>query len=308
MTTRAPKVTVGLPVYNGEKYVADALDSALSQTFEDFEVLVSDNASTDRTAEICQDYAARDRRVIYTRTDRNVGAAPNFNRVFELARGKYFRWAAHDDGAHPDFLRKCVEVLDGKPDVVLAHSKVRIFDEQWNTLEDYDYRPRTGSPRVTRRFHDLLFVKNNCYEVFGLIRSNVLSQTGWMGNFPVGDRVLLSELAFRGPFYEVPERLFYSRDHRGRSVRSLPTQQERAAWFDAQYEGRITFPEWRTFVEYCRALERSPLEGRDRMMCWLYMLQWLRRYRKRMRRDLVVAAETWVRRALAGYRWAGQQG
>ncbi len=92
-----PTVNIGMPVYNAENYLQGALDSLLAQDYGDFDLLISDNASTDRTQEICLDYTARDRRVRYQRNGRNIGAADNFNRVLEPACGKYFMWAAHDD-------------------------------------------------------------------------------------------------------------------------------------------------------------------------------------------------------------------
>lgn len=207
--------------------------------------------------------------------------------------------AEKDDRTAPEFLEKCVHVLDTDSSVVLVHTKVRVFDGDWNAIEDYVYGPRTYDTRPAKRFYDLLFVPNRCYEVFGLIRVDALRDTGLMGNYPVGDRVLLSELAFRGRFCEVPEYLFHSCDHQQRSVRHFVTQQERAAWFDTRpYNGRITFPEWRTFAEYCKAICRSPLQGQDRLYSNLYMLKWLRHYRKRMRHDLVVAPKQLLYRYL----------
>src|ERR1700761_38911 len=104
-----PLLSIGLFVYNGERYIREAIDSFLSQTFTDFELIISDNASTDATEQICLDYAAKDSRVRYSRNPRNMGAGWNVRRVAELATGKYFRWAACDDRCEPDLLRTCVE-------------------------------------------------------------------------------------------------------------------------------------------------------------------------------------------------------
>jgi glycosyltransferase involved in cell wall biosynthesis len=109
------RLSIGLPVFNGEQLIEQALDSLLAQTFQDFQLIISDNASTDRTPEICKDYQARDSRVHYTCMDKNYGAARNFNRVFELASGQYFKWAAHDDIIEPTFLQQCIDVLDQNP-------------------------------------------------------------------------------------------------------------------------------------------------------------------------------------------------
>ena len=117
-----PRVTIGMPVYNGAALVGAALESILAQTLTDFELIISDNASTDATAEVCRSYAAKDRRIRYYRNEKNLGAAPNFNRVVELATNgvPYFKWAAHDDVIAPTFLEKCARVLDAAPQSVVA--------------------------------------------------------------------------------------------------------------------------------------------------------------------------------------------
>src|SRR5215212_2547350 len=106
-----PQVSLGVPVYNGEKYLAEALESLLQQDYADFEIIISDNASTDGTEEICRNFAGRDKRIRYYRNETNIGASPNYNRTFELARGRYFKWCAHDDVCLPAFVRRAAEVL-----------------------------------------------------------------------------------------------------------------------------------------------------------------------------------------------------
>ena len=111
-TYASPRVSIGMPVYNGADHVAKAIQAILSQTFEDFELVISDNASSDGTDQICRRYAALDPRIRYCRNDHNLGAAANYNRVFELARAEYFKWAAHDDLYAPEYLERCVAELD----------------------------------------------------------------------------------------------------------------------------------------------------------------------------------------------------
>ena len=94
-----PKVSIGLPVFNGERYIRCAIDSILKQTFDDFELIISDNASEDRTAAICKGYEERDKRIHCHRFETNEGAARNYTAVFEMARGEYFKWAAYDASA-----------------------------------------------------------------------------------------------------------------------------------------------------------------------------------------------------------------
>ena len=126
MTQPTPRVSIGLPVYNGERFLARAIDSLLAQDFVDFELVISDNASTDGTGEISRDYAARDPRIRYHRNERNIGAVGNFNRTLDLASGEYFKWAAHDDWCAPQFLGRCVEVLDDDPSTVLCFTAMGV--------------------------------------------------------------------------------------------------------------------------------------------------------------------------------------
>jgi glycosyltransferase involved in cell wall biosynthesis len=124
MGNRNPAVSIGLPVYNGERYLALAIRSVLEQTFEDFELIISDNASTDGTQEMAREFARADRRVRYQRMSRNLGPARNFNRLTLLARGRYFQWISHDDLWAPSLLAELVSPLDIDESVILSHSRV----------------------------------------------------------------------------------------------------------------------------------------------------------------------------------------
>src|ERR1700741_336609 len=139
----APLVSVGLFVYNGERFLEQSLRSILNQTFTDFELIISDNASTDRTAEIVEAFAKRDDRIRYYRNKKNMGAGWNARRVYELATRKYFKWAAVDDLIEPDFLRQCVEVLESDPGCALAHTKTKEVDEHKNFIQNYVTPMRT---------------------------------------------------------------------------------------------------------------------------------------------------------------------
>jgi glycosyltransferase involved in cell wall biosynthesis len=284
-----PRVSIGLPVFNGEHHLAQALDAILAQTHSDFELIISDNASTDRTPEICQTYAAGDPRIRYYRNAKNLGAAPNFNRAFELASGEYFKWAAHDDVIAPDFLLKCVEVLEQDPSVVLCHSKVKFIGVHGEVLKDYDITlNNVGSPRPQDRFGDLILVDHWCLDVFGLIRASALRKTPIIGSYVASDRVLLAELGLLGRFYQIPEHLFLSREHTLRSIRTMSELYMRAAWFDSRKERQIVLPQWRIFAEYVKAIQRVPLNRHERTCCYKHICSWLRLYWKSMIKDLVV--------------------
>src|SRR3954463_12928543 len=120
MTSQIPLVSIGLPVYNGEHFIAAALDSLLAQDYAPIELIISDNASTDRTPEICREYAANDPRVRYYRISTNVGVIKNFNRVFERSTGDYFMWAGDHDLRAPTYVSRCMEIMTADPSVVLC--------------------------------------------------------------------------------------------------------------------------------------------------------------------------------------------
>src|SRR6476620_6905800 len=124
-----PRLAIGIPVFNGQEFLPELLDTLLAQTFRDFEILICDNASNDRTGDICREYAHRDTRVRYFCNERNLGALANFNRVFELSTAPLFKWAAHDDLYRPEYLETCVRLLDEHPDTVLAHTGTAFIDE-----------------------------------------------------------------------------------------------------------------------------------------------------------------------------------
>lgn len=277
MINDKPRVSIGMPVYNGERYLKEALNAILAQTYSEFELIISDNASSDNTPKICQSYAAKDRRIRYHRNARNIGASRNFNSVFELSSGDYFRWAAHDDLIAPDYLLKCVKVLEQDPSVVLCHSKIKVIDESGKILSQPDIREGKGaSLRPQDRFYDIITDDRSCLEVFGLIRANVLKMTPLIGSFIASDRPLLAELGLRGRFYIIPECLFFSRDHPERSIRIMPAHHLRAAWFDPANTGKKIFPHWRTFFEYFKCVWRVSLTRYERVCCCLFVLLWLR--------------------------------
>ena len=123
MSREKPRLSIGMPVFNGEKYLKQALASILAQTHQDFQLIISDNAFTDRTQQICLDYVAKDSRIHYYRNKKNLGGPKNYNCVFELSSGEYFKWAAYDDVLAPEFLKKCVDVLDKDTSIVVLFVK-----------------------------------------------------------------------------------------------------------------------------------------------------------------------------------------
>ena len=164
-----PKVSIGIPVFNGENFIVDAIESVLKQTYSNLEIVISDNASTDKTQEICEKYKNADSRIHYYRNDTNLGAGKNFNIAFELSTGKYFIWLAHDDYLHKDFLSSCVSVLEKNPDFVLCSTGSVIINKDGEEIDIFNILLRTNSPKPHLRFRDILMEWHNCFDIFGLI-------------------------------------------------------------------------------------------------------------------------------------------
>lgn len=266
-----PLVSIGLPVRNGEKYLAQALDSLLSQTYQNIEIIISDNASTDATGALCAQYARKDARIRYYRNQTNIGAARNYNLTVQYARGKYFKWAAHDDICRPTFIAECVRVLEAEPNVCLAYPKTiiigpsnEVIDE---TFEDH-FMIRDALPH--HRFRRFTYTPLDCHAVFGVMRLDVLRRTACIGPYESSDRVLLGELALLGEIAEVPERLFLRRFHPDLSTFSCRSKEEIARWFDPNARGKFT--RLQRFVEYIRSIWRVPLTPYQRMYCVFYLL------------------------------------
>ena len=276
----APRVTLGVPVYNGARFLAESLDSLLAQTYEDFELIISDNGSTDGTEAICRGFAERDTRVRYHRSEANRGASWNFNNVFHLSSGRYFKWATHDDVLAKTYLERCVAVLDQAPaEVVLCYPKTKIIDENGAVVRAYedglDLRQRAPHARLRHLVKNIIMSN----PAFGLIRSDALRQTRLLEPFVSSDYVLLAELAMLGQFWEVPDHLFFRREHAGMSRYANVTPSEVAEWFEPG-SGRGNVTEFsRLFVEHLRSIERSPLARSDKLQAYLtFVPVWMRRH------------------------------
>ncbi|MDF5706847.1 MAG: glycosyltransferase family 2 protein [Nostoc sp. S4] len=312
MSNNQPRLSIGLPVYNGEKFLRLAIDSLLAQTFEDFELIISDNASTDKTEEICRAYAKQDQRIRYYRNDYNIGCARNFNRVFELSSGEYFKWAAYDDLHAPDFISKCVEVLDKDPTIILCHTQVYFIDEQGKFLQNYDIKLKADSLKPQARFDELL-AKHLCYQCYGVIRTSALKKIPPMGGYGNADGILLLRLGLLGRFYEIPEYLFFARSHpqqsmsmffpnylsltnnnQASSLSVLPDFYAYTVWFDSAKKGKILLPHWRILWEYILSIWYNPLSLYERLCCHRSLYQKLKGREYLLVKDLLKVLQMFV--------------
>jgi hypothetical protein len=169
-----------------------------------------------------------------------------------------------------------VEVLEADRGVVLCHSQIIVIDENGKLIMHFDYPQGHASSTIpSRRLGDVLRHDRWDFEVFGLIRTDALRRTRLLGHYIASDRVLRVELALLGPYYIIPQRLFYNRDHPNRSVRLYPAHHLRAAWFDPRLSRRKVFPHWRLLKEYARAISRAPLSRWGRFWCYGQLVRWL---------------------------------
>lgn len=266
-------VSIGLPVFRGERFVAAAIESVLAQTYADLELIISDNASDDGTATICERYAARDKRIIFQRSNTNIGVSANHNLVFKMASGEYFRWLSHDDRIAPDGLRRCVEALEANPAAGLCYTATRVIDGEGREIV---VRPivldGAGSGRASDRFAAVLFGDRFMQSVYGVFRSRVVDQTGLLGGFHNADRVLVAEIALLAPILYIGEPLFENRHH-GARYTSLSRPRDRAAWQQATGV-RALCPMWFSYACHIRNIFRHVPGGAERLRCCRHLVRW----------------------------------
>ena len=292
MRSGAPLISIGLPVFNGQDYLPTALNCLLSQDFDDFELIISDNASTDATEAICQQAAAADPRIRYYRNDRNIGASANYKRVYNLSRGVFFKWASHDDECHPSLLRRCLETFECASDkTVLVFPRAVIIDEVGQVVEVSPDGVDGSRPRPADRLASLMAHGKYGHPLWGLIRSDALRRTRLMGHVEA-DHVLLAELALLGEMIEIPEFLHRQRRHAQSAIRLHRTPAELLAWHDPTRSRALNLPQWMSVrLEYFRGIRHVQPSWRDRQLsyavvlavpCWTWFLRWTGPIRHRL--------------------------
>jgi len=271
----SPKVSLGFPVYNGEKYLRFALDSLVQQNYPDFELVISDNASTDGTNAICLEYASRDSRIRYSRNKENTGLAANHNRVLELSRGEYFKWVAHDDEYSRDMLTRFVHVFSqAPPSVSVVYSQCEIIDEDGKVIGVSSDAVETKHSLPCRRVAQLLLNASIYNFTYGLVRTSTLRKTRLYGTYPLADRVLFAELAMLGEIWEVREPLLRLRFHSGRTFQAHTTPEAVRKLFDPAGRKKNSFLslEARAHLELVRSSYQTPPRLRDKASCLITAL------------------------------------
>lgn len=287
-------MSIGVPVFNGERYLEEALSALVRQTFFDLEIIVCDNASTDNTSGIARQFAAEDERIRYVRHPKNLGGARNFDCALQLARGTYFRWAAADDLSARTHVARCLEVLEAEPGVVLAYPRTQFIDAYGGILLEYEDRLHLSQERPSDRFDALLRHVRRCNAIFGLMRTNDLRACRPLGSYQGSDIVLLGELALRGRFHEVQEVLFSRRFHRGAA--SAMDAESRNRHFDPSYDGAPSLREWKLLAGNLRNAGRVPISAGERIRTAGIVMRRGVWERNRLAAELAGAARYYVRR------------
>jgi len=259
-TTGTPRLSIGLPVFNGERFLAEAIRSVIEGSYGDWELIISDNASSDGTAAIARSFAEADGRIHYRRNATNIGPLPNFNRVFRAARGEYFKWLAYDDLCGPELLTRCIEVLDRDPSIILCSARYVEIDEDGRPIGEQPYRLDLTSTRPHDRLGQLMCTPRGHPILFGVIRAAVLGRTRLLAPYHGSDRALLAELTLNGRLWEIPEVLWSSRDHPDRSPYVRTTA---AGW----RPGRSTAvpPHLASVAHLARILATAPVSPPERI-------------------------------------------
>lgn len=260
----SPIISIGLPVYNGERFLRDALESILGQSFSNLELIISDNASTDATANICNEFVMRDSRIRYVRQDVNVGAMRNWNFVAKEARGKYFKWCSASDYLAPDMLARCFAAMEAEPDIVLCYGQTCLVDQETGELTEYAGNIEVMEDRPHKRFSKLCqcLKLNNAYG--GLIRTDALHRTKLNRLYSGGDIILMAELVLMGRFMLLPQTLLYRRMGRETSSNELSAS-DLAIFLDPQKTHNLGLLHLSTHLGYLGAVLRAPISPLEKL-------------------------------------------
>jgi glycosyltransferase involved in cell wall biosynthesis len=268
------KVVIGMPVYNGAAFVRESIESILAQSLTDLRLVIGDNASTDGTSDICREYAASDERVAHTRHAENLGAHPNYNYVYQPDGAPYFKWAGHDDVLEPTYLERCVELLDARPELAMAHTQtIKIF------ADDHPPHPwPLDMPLNAERPHDrlwrLLWV-TNCQELFAVLRTRFVDRTELMGYHRGSDTNFLADLLLLGDVGYVDEYLFKRRMHpQSFTGGGLPGARDHAHWFHSRAGKARSHPGLTRMRKHIASILSAPLDRRERLACLGVVVDW----------------------------------
>jgi glycosyltransferase involved in cell wall biosynthesis len=274
MNAEQYELTIGLPVYNGERFLIQAIESIMNQSYQDFNVIISDNGSTDGTQNICENFEQMDKRISYHRYNNNKGAAWNFNNVFRLSNSNYFKWAAADDYCSPDLFEKCINELKSDDSISLAFGKIINVNENGDESFEMQYSELIHHDDPVKRFNYMINLNPSCMAVFGIFRSSLLQRSALIGNYPSSDKNLIAQISLAGKLHEIPDSFFYRRVHFDKSCSVYPSEYSRSEWFDPVLDGKVVFPGWRLLQEYTKTVGEFGQNFNTRIFGYLYIGKW----------------------------------
>lgn len=253
MKSKSPLVSIGMPVYNGERFIKQAIDSLLAQDFQDFELIISDNASKDKTGEICKQYAEKDDRIRYCRNDVNIGMGANFKKVLDIATAPYFMCVAHDDIWEPSYISKLIRIMESDKSIVLAFSDFDNIDENGKQTRTYPKILKLSSSETIfkRLLQFIMFEESEgkANLVCGIMRLNTLKEIGSFNKILgewAADMLLVFSMLFKGNFYIIDELLFHKR------IGGVSSHRKMSRWENIS--------KWHTyFLRYHRIVANSEL-------------------------------------------------
>ena len=299
MADATPRVSFALPVRNGGDKIRRCLDSLLAQDFEDFEIVISDNASTDGTQDVIREYAARDSRVRPFLNERDVGQIENFNRVVHIARGEYFRWIGADDWIEPEYASSCIAILDHDPGAIAVTNFIRIYVDDKPTRSDEYFGELLESERPERRFTRMLWTfhaGDSIYEpLYSMIRRSVLLSTSLVRMMVKADRILASELSLLGRFHHHHACLTHRWKPSGVTVHS----EEYLKRYRPDRSAELQSTPWRQARVLMSVIRDAPLTTRQRLVCMKAVVMFFFKASRRDARRRFRRRRGELRRALA---------
>ena len=298
MTDQANQlVSIGLPTFNRAFLLKRAVDSLLAQTYPHFELIISDNASTDETKKICRAYAQKDSRVRYFRQEQSIGVVAQPDFLLSKIRGDYFMFASDDDWWHPNFILRLKEVLDNHPDCGVAMSSLRQIRQDGSMINEIIYDGSHDLSRFSpRRVFSAVLKKNPPVHFFimGLFKSKVFKKLFWKPNERVlgSDKILMYEAALFTRFYSLPDILWERTIHPGPDVEHYGHDYRRVV------ENRWAY--WHHLGVAVLSLFRSPNIALSKKVFLLppKILELTWTYKKHLFRELFPNSFAWLRRML----------
>jgi glycosyltransferase involved in cell wall biosynthesis len=258
-------VTVAVPVYNGERFLRQCLDSLLSQTYRDFVLVISDNASTDGTREICESYAKADPRVRYHRNRVNIGLYGNFNLLLGLVRTRYVKVASADDFWAPTMLADAMEQMESDPSLVLCYPRAVLVDEDAREIRRYENPLHLMEDDPALRFKRVLTGIGLVNQLMGVIRTDAVRSMLPLMSTPPADTVFVAELSLYGKILELPKYQYFRRFHEACSSWDRKSQSHQVRQVSSAGTRRVLLSTWKYHWGLTRRVLHSPLGLRAKM-------------------------------------------